>query len=555
MNSSKNFFCFVLVVLLGSNFLFLYKAYTNKTFPYYELGYFYRKLDREVNKIFLGEKKFQSKTIEKSYSENSNVEIQKKIDTTLLPLHIENIDLTNFVKFAKKGGSIAKVKNRLILMDRLGYIFSLNNKKIVKENIKVPNNIEKFINNYNGKNIKFTFDSLRSFSLDYHEKSNRIYVSYTKFIKDNIIKVVVSSVEYDFEKKEIISNWKDHFETENLFEAANVSQGGGGKLKIDNDFLYLTIGYPHSETKNGIFYSSANDKKSFTGKVIRININSGNTEIISSGHRNSQGIVILQNGKILSTEHGQQGGDEINEIKYGKAYGFPYKNRGTSYGTYKNSGVGNKDESIFEEPIYFFSPSIGISPIIEVSRFHDKWNGNLLIGSLKNRSLYRATYENNKIISIEPIWIGERIRDILILNKKLFILTDKSNLKIINVDKNQLTIGFRYNNMGSGGNYISLNKKITKCLQCHAFTASNPSSPAPSLHKVFSRKIGSDNYKNYSKSLKKKFILNEVWGEKNLKKYLKNPQIFAPGSNKLDLGLDDSEISEIISLLKKQSLK
>ena len=107
---------------------------------------------------------------------------------------------------------------------------------------------------------------------------------------------------------------------------------------------------------------------------------------------------------------------------------------------------------------------------------------------MKARSLYRATYEDDKIISVEPIWIGERIRDLLIYDKQLFILTDNSNLKIINVDLEQLKIGFRYNNMGSGGNYISLNKKISQCLQCHAFTATNPSSSAPTLHKIFGRK-------------------------------------------------------------------
>ena len=140
------------------------------------------------------------------------------------------------------------------------------------------------------------------------------------------------------------------------------------------------------------------------------------------------------------------------------------------------AGFGNKKEEIFEDPIYYFSPSIGISHLIQVNEFHEKWKNNLLIGSLKARSLYRATYEDDKIISVEPIWIGERIRDLLIYDKQLFILTDNSNLKIINVDLEQLKIGFRYNNMGSGGNYISLNKKISQCLQCHAFIATNPSS-------------------------------------------------------------------------------
>ena len=215
----------------------------------------FRKIDREIKKITFGKEEFKSSIIEKSYKNNFNLEIVDKLDTALLPLNQRNIDITKFCKICKKGGSIAQAKDRLILMDRLGNIFSFKNNIIVKENLKVPNNIDKFIYNYEGKNIKFTPDSLRSYSVDFHKKSNRLFVSYTKFIKENIIKVVVSSVEYDFEKHRIISDWKDHFETENIYEAANVSQGGGGKLQINNDNL-LTIGYAYFETRDNIFYSS-----------------------------------------------------------------------------------------------------------------------------------------------------------------------------------------------------------------------------------------------------------------------------------------------------------
>ena len=551
----KSIIFFFLFLLLGSNCLFIYKAYKNKTFPYYELGYLFRKIDREIKKITFGKEKFKSSIIEKSYTNNFNLEIDEKLDTALLPLNQKNIDITKFVKFAKKGGSIAIANDRLILMDRLGNIFSFNNNTIVKENLKVPNNIDEFIYNYEGKNIKFTSDTLRSYSIDFHKNSNRLFVSYTKFIKENIIKLVVSSVEYDFEKQRIISDWKDHFETENIYEAASTSQDGGGKIQIDNDNLYLTIGYGYVETRDNIFYSSASDQNSYTGKIIKINLIDDQIEIISSGHRNSQGITILNNGKILNTEHGPQGGDEINEIKSGKNYGYPFKVFGTNYGSYEMAGFNYKKEEIFEDPIYYFSPSIGISHLIQVNEFHEKWKNNLLIGSLKARSLYRATYEDGKIISVEPIWIGERIRDLLIYDKQLFILTDNSNLKILNVDLQQLKIGFRYNNMGSGGNYVSLNEKISKCLQCHAFTNTNPSSSAPTLSKIFGRKIGSDNYLNYSKILKEKFINGDIWNEENLRSYLKNPQLFAPGSIKLNLELNDIQVDEIISLLKKQSLQ
>lgn len=97
------FFSF-LFLLLGTNGLLVYKAYKNKTYPYYELGYLFRKIDREIKKITFSKEEFKSSKIEESYTNNSNLEIVDKLDTALLPLNQKNIDITKFVKFAKKGG-------------------------------------------------------------------------------------------------------------------------------------------------------------------------------------------------------------------------------------------------------------------------------------------------------------------------------------------------------------------------------------------------------------------------------------------------------------------
>ena len=57
----------------------------------------------------------------------------------------------------------------------------------------------------------------------------------------------------------------------------------------------------------------AQDKDSPFGKIIKININTSNYEIVSKGHRNPQGLLYDKNNDlIVSTEHGPYGGDEIN---------------------------------------------------------------------------------------------------------------------------------------------------------------------------------------------------------------------------------------------------
>ena len=86
-----------------------------------------------------------------------------------------------------------------------------------------------------------------------------------------------------------------------------------------------------------------------------------------------------------------------------------------------------KDHSLnnFQEPIFSFVPSIGISEIVKVpNNFSKYWQNNYLVSSLNGRSVFRIKFDNNftKVLFLEKIYIGERIRDIKIIpNKKIII--------------------------------------------------------------------------------------------------------------------------------------
>ena len=67
------------------------------------------------------------------------------------------------------------------------------------------------------------------------------------------------------------------------------------------------------------------------GKMVRIELASGEVEIISSGLRNPQGFARDTDGNLWETEHGPQGGDELNLLKPGLNYGWPYVH-GIQYG-------------------------------------------------------------------------------------------------------------------------------------------------------------------------------------------------------------------------------
>ena len=55
-------------------------------------------------------------------------------------------------------------------------------------------------------------------------------------------------------------------------------------------------------------------------------------EIWSYGHRNPQGLAFdPETGTLWETEHGPQGGDELNVIEKGKNYGWPVIGYGANY--------------------------------------------------------------------------------------------------------------------------------------------------------------------------------------------------------------------------------
>jgi len=188
------------------------------------------------------------------------------------------------------------------------------------------------------------------------------------------------------------------------------------------------------------------DDKSYYGKIIFLNLQNPIPKIFSKGHRNPQGLFVGRD-LILSTEHGDYGGDEINKIIYNNNYGYPISSYGENYDfkdkilkkqeTFKF--LKNHETNNFKEPIFSFVPSIGISEIIEIpDTFSMYWKNNFMVSSLNARSLYRVQFDSNfeKILYYEKIFVGERIRDLIfdeVSNKLYLALEDSGSLGIISI--------------------------------------------------------------------------------------------------------------------------
>jgi len=113
------------------------------------------------------------------------------------------------------------------------------------------------------------------------------------------------------------------------------------------------------------------------------------SEIWSYGHRNIQGLAIDPvTGDIWATEHGPQGGDELNHILPGRNYGWPVVGYGVQYGGTPFHLAAESEE--MQQPLQQWTPSIAPSGLMFYtgSRFPE-WQGNLFVGGLAGHELHR----------------------------------------------------------------------------------------------------------------------------------------------------------------------
>jgi glucose/arabinose dehydrogenase len=158
-------------------------------------------------------------------------------------------------------------------------------------------------------------------------------------------------------------------------------------------------------------------------------------EIWSYGHRNVQGATLGPDGKLWISEHGAQGGDEINRPEAGKNYGWPVISYGVHYGGAK-VGNGETAKDGMEQPIYYWTPSIAPSGItfLRSDRYGKEWQGNLFVAALKFQYLARLELQGDKVVKEEKLLqdLKQRLRDVREgPDGLLYVLTDESKGQLI----------------------------------------------------------------------------------------------------------------------------
>ena len=259
-----------------------------------------------------------------------------------------------------------------------------------------------------------------------------IFVSYSENRGNGKSSTSVASANFNYENL----NFKNIFRAE---PPINSGYHFGSRLVIKDDFLFISAG----ERGEGMI---AQDPKKHPGSIIRIHLDgkipkdnpkfkgkdSWLPEIYQIGVRNPQGMdVSPYNNKIYLTNHGAKGGDWFGEAKYGENYGW--KTLGWGGTNYTGTKIGPKWKPGFSKAIKYWVPSIAVSSmVIYKGKEFKEWNGDALITSLRDQSLRKIKFKDDKFINEQIIFkdkIG-RIRDIEIQEKtgEIFLITDQGSI-------------------------------------------------------------------------------------------------------------------------------
>ena len=447
------FFIFILGLYLlsqdSSNFIS--KKIKDKV-PY-EIKFFLKKTifylpytKREFNKL--------TDDVKKAYEENEKLILERDkykniIDTG--EYKVENFNSEKFKFFSlvvpfnnkenlylnKKSGYIEIYKNYIINIFSAGKIIFIDKEKFYKGKLdyfEIESNLNS--NPPFKHNIKWT--GIKDIAV----VKDEIFISLTEEIKEDCYNTSLYKAKLNFK----FMNFEKIYGTNNCsllnkeisaFRYFNGYQTGGRIIDV-KDKIYFTVGdYNDWEKIQNL------DKNN--GKIIEIDLDNKDIKIISMGHRNPQGLYYLtEYNKLISTEHGPKGGDEINLIDLNKSsisnYGWPISSYGSHYDVVPLNKYTNKVAPLkkshsqfgFIEPLKYFQDSIGISEII--ANYYDK--NSIFVTSLKSKTIFEIIFNNNlsDLKIVNEILLGERIRDIVYDNEKsCYIIYGESTPKLISM--------------------------------------------------------------------------------------------------------------------------
>jgi glucose/arabinose dehydrogenase len=240
------------------------------------------------------------------------------------------------------------------------------------------------------------------------------------------VEIAVDELAYDRKKQKVkfISNW---FVAKPCVPISAVQHTAGRFAVIDQNSAYVSIG------DLGFSQINNRNKRGDLGSIFKLSAKSA--ERISQGHRNPQGIVLFDKTTLIAAEHGPRGGDELNVIKKGGDYGWPFVSYGQPYGSGDYVKPGKTGTHVgYIEPINYWVPSIAPTELVQLPpQGWGSWGRALVLGTLREEVLvFMKINEKLQVSESVRVEMGERIRDLEMLSSGALIATTDSG-KLITV--------------------------------------------------------------------------------------------------------------------------
>ncbi len=493
----------------------------------------------------------------------------RDVDTIFVTLHVEELAVP--ISRNGEGGGLTSVGDELLLLGHEGSIFLVRDDAAQPTRIAAPaNGFDDYVaaaesDKYKDLDHKFVWFRYHDI-LHYSEPgSSALVVSYTEYLADSecygtaiarlelppgfdsVLDVDASAADWTvvYRTQPCLPLKKQWRALEGHMAGGRIAYRAPHKIILGNgDYHWDGVYAPESFAQR-----PDNDY----GKVLEVDLQAQTAKIVSLGNRNMQGVLVDDDGQIWVTEHGPRGGDELNRIVEGNNYGWPKNTLGTEYNLLPWPGsesYGRHDQ--FARPVYAWVPSVATSGLTQVHDFTPSWDGDLLVATLRSKSLYRLRIMEDRVLFAEPIIIGERIRYVhQHSDGRIVLWTDARKLLFVTLGSATHTYAgiekFIAESDYDAPKQQKLTSAIESCAKCHSFDA-DVNVGAPALGAIYEGDIAATAYAGYSPALRS---MSGQWTAGELSSYLSDPQAFAPGTTMPDPGIDDPAIIDgIVEILR-----
>ena len=344
--------------------------------------------------------------------------------TPNLQIRVDDVKTSTTSGGNMRGAGLAVLSNDELLLGggKTGgevFLYNLSNKKLTKLASLISAN--RRVND-----SRFAINDIAVLSQS--QSAANLLVSYPRLgLQRDCVEVVVENVNYDRINQKI-NRVKTWLVTKPCVPISAVQHTSGRFAVIDSKSAYVTIG------DLGYTQISNRKKRGDLGSIFKVS--STSVSKFSQGHRNAQGILLYNGKDLLAAEHGPRGGDELNLIKAGSDYGWPFVTYGQPYGPgdyVRPTKTGT--HAGFVEPLKYWVPSIAPTELVQLPKSGwGDWSNQLVLGTLREQVLvFIAIDERFAVTNTVNVDIGERIRDLEVLSTgELVATTDSGKLLVIN---------------------------------------------------------------------------------------------------------------------------